>query len=166
MAWTTPGTAVSGATATAAFWNANVRDNLNAGFPDAVSGVAWSPTLEATSSNPVVDSVTGRQFQVGALMFLWARFVVRTGGSGTYFVQLPVAASGVSGADASGQPIGSAILFDTSTPANRQQAAVFLDGSGDVRFLAEGQFVTDSTPFNWGGSPNDLLGFHVVYPVA
>ena len=30
MAWTTPGTATAGEVLTAAFWNANVRDNLNA----------------------------------------------------------------------------------------------------------------------------------------
>jgi len=29
MAWTTPGTAVAGDVLTAAFWNANVRDNMN-----------------------------------------------------------------------------------------------------------------------------------------
>lgn len=37
MAWTTPGTAVAGATATAAFWNANVRDNMLETYPAAVS---------------------------------------------------------------------------------------------------------------------------------
>ena len=34
MAWTTPGTATAGEVLTAAFWNQNVRDNLNAVYTD------------------------------------------------------------------------------------------------------------------------------------
>ena len=70
MAWTTPGTATAGEVLTAAFWNQNVRDNLNAPFgfgstlptsptdgqyfnyqADAANGVIWTLRYNASSAS-------------------------------------------------------------------------------------------------------------------
>jgi hypothetical protein len=49
MAWTTPGTATAGEVLTAAFWNTNVRDNLNAS-PRGILGFHTSTTAFQTSA--------------------------------------------------------------------------------------------------------------------
>jgi hypothetical protein len=50
MAWTTPGTAVAGDVLTAAFWNSNVRDNLNS---VGLVHLATQNFSGATSASPV-----------------------------------------------------------------------------------------------------------------
>jgi len=66
MAWTTPGTAVAGSVLTSAFWNAQVRDNLNShedrfkqyarGVNDTMTGGAtWSSTTFAGSTEMFTD---------------------------------------------------------------------------------------------------------------
>ena len=45
MAWTTPGTATAGEVLTAAFWNANVRDNSNEIAPFFSGWTNFNPTL-------------------------------------------------------------------------------------------------------------------------
>jgi len=49
MAWTTPGTAVAGDVLTAAFWNSNVRDNLNS---VGLVHIATQSFSGATSASP------------------------------------------------------------------------------------------------------------------
>lgn len=168
MAWSTPGTAVTGATATAVFWNANVRDNLAALNPDdTVNAASWSPTIKGSVDDTLSFTVTGRQWRVGPLQFVWARFVFTDppSGAGTLFSDLPVAASGITAGSSSGQAIGSAYLYDDGTSTNRQSASVFLNSSTTVRFVAaDGGWATDTAPFTW--ATGDVLTFHAVYPVA
>lgn len=167
MAWSTPGTAVTGATATAAFWNQNVRDNLNAGFPNAVSVVSWSPDLEATSG-AIDQSVTARYYRVGGIMHVWARFVITEAtGTGSLFVTLPTAASGISssGSGYSGQAIGSFTLRDDGTVANSVAGTVRLSASDEVSFdSGTDGTVAVSSPFAL--DVNDVLTFWACYPVA
>lgn len=58
MAWTTPGTAVAGDVLTAAFWNLNVRDNLNAIYT-AGTNVVMGTDSTATSIASTTLTDTG-----------------------------------------------------------------------------------------------------------
>lgn len=168
MAFSSWRTWITGEVVTAAHMNQDVRDNGAALFPDENAGVSWTPDLEATATDPVTSSVSGRRWRVGPLQFVWARFVMTNQGegSGTYFVTLPVAASGITG-NISGQVIGSWRGVDASAAANSGSGAVILAtlSPSSARFgLASGQRVTESAPFTW--NVDDVLTFQAVYPTA
>lgn len=171
MAWSSPRTWVTSEVVTAAHMNQEVRDNLDAVLPDGVAGEAWSPTLEADSSNATA-TVTGRQYQVGALMFVWARFVLSAAGSGVYFVTLPTAASGItaSAANGFGQAVGQFIARQDSPPLIAV-GTVVLASSTTVRF--NGASTANDGPSSrlestvpWTWEADDILSFTAVYPVA
>lgn len=175
MAWTTPGTAVSGATYTAANYNAWVRDNLDALNPlDTVGATSWSPTMNGSSSNDTVGSMSGRYWRVGPLVYAAARWVSASGvggggPGGNFAVTLPINASGVTGSDAAantGQVVGSFRVVDSGTSANNQGGQVVLSSNLQaVRFaLAAGNLVSDSNPFTFAAG--DVLAFFAVYPAA
>lgn len=171
MAWSSPRTWTTGEVVTAAQMNQEVRDNLDAALPDGVTAASWTPTLEATTTDPT-SSVTGREYRVGPLQFVWARFVISTGGSGDYLVTLPTAASGITATteSGSGQIIGSFHMRDITVPY-MFEGSVLLATSTTVRFQAtsetgdtESGRVRHDNPRTWT-SP-DVLSFHAVYPVA
>jgi len=172
MAWSSPRTWTTGEVVTAAQMNQEVRDNLNAGLPDGVTAASWTPTLEATSTNPTASSTTGREYRVGGLQFVWARWEISTGGSGTYFVTLPVSASGITPSATSGlgQIIGSFHMRDLTVPY-MFEGSVLLRANGTAHFNAtsetgdtESGKVTHDNPRTW--AVGDVLSFHALYPVA
>jgi len=176
MAYSTPRTWVTAEIVTAAHMNAEVRDNLDAGFPDEVEAVDWTPTLEASAANPSTSAVTGRRWRVGPIQFVFARFVLSTGGSGEYFVTLPVAASGVTANTGAGlgQAIGTFQARDI-TPAWMLQGNVLLKQTDEVVFhtsSAEGEagggqstgILLHNSPREWGSG--DVFSFMAMYPVA
>lgn len=176
MAYSTPRTWVTAEVVTAAQMNQEVRDNLTAGFPDEVEAIDWTPTLEAASANPSTASVTGRRWRVGPIQFVFARFVLSTGGSGEYFVTLPVAASGITANTGAGmgQAIGTFQARDI-TPAWMLQGNVLLKASDEVVFhtsSAEGEaggglstgILYHNSPREWGSG--DVISFMAMYPVA
>lgn len=171
MAWSSPRTWSTSEVVTAAHMNQEVRDNLEAGFPDDVSAVSWSPTLEATTTNPSTSSVAGRYWRVGPVMFVWARWVLSDGGSGIYFVTLPTAASGVtaSGNGYGGQAIGSFVFRDDSTVSASVAGAVRLRASDEASFDSgsEGTVNSTSNDAGFGGAATgDVLSMWACYPVA
>lgn len=166
-AWRTWST---GEVVTAAHLNQEVRDNGEALFPDEASAASWSPTLAATGSNPSTSSVSGRQYQVGALMFVWARFVLSSGGDGTYTVSLPTAASGITAnaTHSSGQVIGVFHGRDDSGDL-AVEGNVLLRNNSSVHFMMrgvqpDGAGIDHNTPVTWASG--DIMSFHAVYPVA
>lgn len=171
MSWSTPRTWSTSEVVTAAHLNQEVRDNLGAVFPDEVAGASWAPDLEAASSNATV-TVTGRKYQVGALMFVWARFVLTDPGSGIYFVTLPTAASGItaSTSNGAGQTIGSFTARDTSPPLIVSGSVIlassttaYFNGSS-IPGLGPSSRLESTVPWTWAA--DDVLSFHAVYPVA
>lgn len=57
MAWTTPGTAVTNSGLTAAFWNLNVRDNLNAFYASGINVVMGTDSTATTiASTTLTDT--------------------------------------------------------------------------------------------------------------
>lgn len=176
MAYSTPRTWTTDEVVTAAHLNQEIHDNLEAGFPDEVAAVDWTPTLEAASSNPSTSSVTGKRWRVGPVQFVWARFVLSTGGSGEYFVTLPVAASGITENTGAGmgQAIGTFQARDI-TPAWMLQGNVLLKATDEVVFhtsSAEGTagggqetgILLHNNPREWGSG--DVISFMAMYPVA
>ncbi len=85
MAWITPGTAVAGDVLTAAFWNQNVRDNLQAAFPVDTSLTSYTPTLAQGASTNIAKTVNFAKYMVvGKTMYLWVRlFASGTGSAGS-----------------------------------------------------------------------------------
>jgi len=175
MAWSDPRTWVTGETVTAAHMNQEVRDNLNASFPDQEDGNAWSPTLEGTSSDPGTSAVAGIEYTIGAIQFVWARWVLSSAGSGDYFVTLPATASGVTATSAAGkgQVIGTFHIRD-DTPAQMIDGNVLLLTSTTAGFHTsshEGQslggdsgVISADNPRDWAAG--DVISFYGMFPVA
>ena len=172
MAWSDPRTWSTSEVVTAAHMNQEVRDNLDALAPDAVSAVSWTPTLGATGTNPGTSSVTGRRWRVGPIQFVWAKFVLSSGGDGDYIVTLPVAASGITASSSSGlgQRIGGFHMRDITIPY-MFEGSVLLRTSTTVHFQAtsetgdtESGRVTHDNPRTWAA--DDSISFYATYPVA
>lgn len=170
MAWSTPRTWSTSEVVTAAHMNQEVRDNLTAVFPDDEAGVDWNPTLKGTSGDPGVSAVDGIQYRVGPVQFLWARFVLSSGGSGTYYVQVPNAAVGVvaDAADGKGQTVGTFLIRDDS-PGWVRGGAVYLHTSTLLRFVfddtvTENGLLTSSNIKTWASG--DVLSFQAMFPIG
>lgn len=176
MAYTDPSTLTwnSGEKPTAAKMNQATNDQFLALFPHGAAGAAWSPVLEAANSNPTTSSATGRQFQVGGLLFLWARFVITNPGSGRWFVTLPKAAANLTpngSMRAPGNVIGG---WQAGTDGPFVSAGgLVLSGSNTVVFARSdiaggGVCLGDSAtaPFVGGWKSGDAVTFWAVYPVA
>jgi hypothetical protein len=166
MSFIAPTDKTTGTVITAAHWNQDVVENVNAAFPDAVSAPSWTPTLEATSVNPPITSVAGREWAMGALQFVWARWELSggagEGGSGTFFVTLPTPASGVAATQVVGEWLGG----DATASANNDSGPVVIaSGLTTVRFRVDGTTqIDESKPFSW--ATGDTLSFQAVYPIA
>jgi hypothetical protein len=173
MAYVEPVDRATGLVVTAPIWNQDVAENQRSLFPDAAAGAAWSPTLEATNTD-ATTVVTGRQYRIGAIQFLWARFVIDINGplnpqgSGIYVVEFPTTPAGITTSTVSGQVIGSAWLSDASSTGNRKDAVVVAGSSTHMRFMlvtSSSEYRVSSThPFTWAA--DDVLTFHAQYPVA
>lgn len=168
MAYTDPSTLTftTGQIVTAAEMNTATNEQFLAVLPDGVEGVAWSPVLEGSTTDFDTDSVSGIQYRKGALLYLWATWTFpgsgEQNGSGTMFVTLPVAASGIGASQAIGAGFGS----DSGTAANGRNCVVFLVSTTVARFRQAdaGSAFTASSPFTW--DTNDVLSFQAVYPIA
>lgn len=155
---------------TSAKMNQATNDQFLALLPDGVAAASWTPTLKGSSSDPGVSSTTGREYQIGPLQFCWATFVLSSGGSGTYYVALPTAASGVahSTSDGKGQAVGS-FLFRDDSPGWVRGGAVYLDTASQVFFVFddtgdENGLLTESNIRV--AASGDVLSFFAIYPVA
>jgi hypothetical protein len=169
MAFSSWRTWVTGEVVTAAHMNQEVRDNGLALFPSQNASVDWDPDLEAVTTNPSV-SVDGQRYQVGALMFLWARFtfsaIATPYGDGIYFVTLPATAVGITASTTGGR--GSVV---GSWQGRQESTSISAGGNVLLRTSDQIQFNTFATglvdndaPWIWAG--NAVLSFHAVIPVA
>lgn len=82
MAWTTPGTAVAGDVLTAAFWNLNVRDNLNAIYTagtNVVMGTDSTPTsIASTTLTDIGLSVSITPSSATSKILIWTYVPAQT----------------------------------------------------------------------------------------
>jgi hypothetical protein len=88
MAWTTPGTAVAGDVLTAAFWNTQVRDNMNAVGVWTSFTPSWTGVTIGNATN------TGGYIAAGKTVSYWVKFVLGSTSAvtATPIVTLPVTA--------------------------------------------------------------------------
>lgn len=176
MPFSPPRTWVLDEVVTDAHMNQEVRDNLNAVVPDGVAAVDWAPVLEASTTNPSTLSVSGRRWRVGPIQFVAARWVLSTGGSGSYFVTLPVSAVGVIGDPGAGmgQVVGAFHARDLD-PAWMLQGSILLASADTVVFhgssvegaagggIASG-VLQHNSPRTWASG--DVFSMNAWYPVA
>ena len=128
MAWTTPDTAVAGSTAlTAAFWNANVRDNLN--NLRALANLK-STTLTTTTTTTVTTG--GTYYDISGLtvsitptaatskIMIWAQVNVGTGSDNSIILRLvrDSTAIGIGTSPGSRVPASTGGFYGTDTMAN------------------------------------------------
>ena len=67
---------------TAAFWNTNVRDNLQAAFPVNTSLTSYTPTLaQGASTNIAKTTAYAKYMVVGKVMYLWIRLFATAAGT-------------------------------------------------------------------------------------
>lgn len=171
MAFSSPRTWVTGEVVTAAHMNQEVRDNLNAIVPDGVTGNAWSPTLEATTTNPTTSAVAGVEQTVAGEQKLWVRWVLSAAGSGTYFVTLPSTAVGLTASTTAGagQRIGGFQIRDDS-PGWASEGSLYLHSTTVARFLfpAEGGVSHGLLTHNnmRALASGDVLSLQAQYPIA
>lgn len=159
---------------TSAKMNQATNDQFLAVLPNGVAGASWTPVLKGATSDPTTSSATGRQYQVGALMFVWARFVITDPGSGRWSVELPKAAANLTGDGTVATPgniVGSWQAGDGVSAI--RGGSVILRASGTVIFVrADPQFGgsaigdTATFPFSSGVVSGSVLTFHAVYPAA
>jgi hypothetical protein len=152
MAWTTPSTVVAGQTLSAAFWNEQVRDNLNELSEPFATASTWSPVVD---QNGTVSSTTDHAsyIKIGRLVMAWCYVTVTGTGSANNVasVTLPVAAT----TDYAGfQTIGNAIVRDSNTSTSYHSAAT-LRTSGATTIAFAGDW---SNIGFYGQYPNITLG--------
>lgn len=166
MAWSSPRTWVTSEVVTAAHMNQEVRDNLNFVLPDGDTADSWLPSLRGTSADPAATGA-GRQYQVGAMMHVWQQYTITggDGGAGSWYVELPVASSGlaVSSVEGAGTAIGSWTLRDNSVPSSRS-GSVILRAADEIWFNIGPGMVGATAPFLI--TVDDVFSFHAVYPIA
>lgn len=161
---------VAGEVVTAAHMNQEVRDNGVATFPDRVTANVWTPTLEATGANPTVSATAGREYTIGAIQFVWVRYVINAPGSGFWTVALPAPAVGLtaSATEGAGQTIGSFTVRDDA-PGWARNGGVLLRSTSQVWFLfddtiSEAGTLTHNNLRPWAAG--DSFSFHAQYPIA
>ena len=159
MAWTTPGTATAGEVLTAAFWNANVRDNSLEFAPLFAAWTAYTPQIDQGVTTNIAKTVTySRYLKIGRLAIIQARLdVTGTGTSGSpVSITLPSAFTFVANTGS----LGCGKIFDSSTGTSY---AVSWFISGGV-LVATGDW---SGSQSWGVLPNLALGasdqIHITY---
>ena len=169
MAWLSPRTWTTSEIVTAAHMNQEIRDNLDAAFPHEESATSWAVALLGTTANPS-GNWDGFQYRVGALMHVWGRFSINGNGTGTFYVELPVAAVDLTPSTAvgSGHAIGSWSARDDSAVIGAG-GTVVLRSATEAGFLmahADGgqRTVDDDTPWLWANG--DVITMHAAYPVA
>lgn len=156
-------------TVTVADMTQGINANLEAGFPDEVTSVDFSPTLEATTTDPTTSHQSGQRYQTGAMMDYYGRFVLSSGFSGRLFVTLPDTVVGLSAqaTEGSGQAIGSWSAYDTST-GFVAAGTVNLRAADEIQFSLGGTTnaasLADTVPWTWASG--DVLTWWVRVPIA
>ena len=172
MAYTDPSTITftTGQVVTAAEMNTATNNQFLAVFPDDETGVAWSPTLKAETTDPTTSSVSGVEYTVGAIQFFWARWVISTAGSGDWYVDLPSTPSGITASttDAAGQIIGSFLIRDDS-PGWASTGVVYAWTSTQAKFVfpadpASNGLLTHNNMRAWASG--DVFSIEGAYPIA
>ena len=157
MTYTTPPTFSAGAILTAAQMNSYLRDNFKA-IGDARA--AYTPTLTGwTKGN---GTLTGAYIQVNKLVIGRLTYIVGSTDTiaGTPVFSLPVASL----AGASGPPLGTGGLYDTSAAA-RAYRFLFLVGASTFQFTTEADTrLSPTAPWTW--ATGDTMWAEFCYEAA
>ena len=156
MAWTTPGTATAGEVLTAAFWNANVRDNFNAQFPLGATLTDFVPTL---TSGWALGNATyaAKYYKAGNIVSFYAFITVgSTTTKGTDMrMTLPVAAASVDALWNIGvqfEDVGSAFVLGTARGAGT--TSLVMGAINAAPTYASVAQINATVPFTWATGDN------------
>jgi hypothetical protein len=163
MAWTTPGTATAGDVLTAAFWNANVRDNLNVLAP---LSAAWTEYTPSWTNLTVGNASQGSTYlQIGKTVIYSGRLDWGSTTSATAsdtIVSLPVTASATRFNTYRGS------IYMTDSGIRAWVGICYLTSATGLAFAhtESGNFggVNSLNPFTWG--TNDALTWTITYQAA
>jgi len=162
MGWTAPATWTTGQVPTAANFNQQIRDNLNA----AGNHEGWStyaPVLTGSGSNPNPSAKAAHYLRVGNLVVYAYVFTCGTTvGSGTYSVSLPVNGNFVAHAFP-----GNGYLYDASGYDGRtfvHYTAASTDLATVTMITSTGGTVAHNAPFTF--AVNDQIGGWMMYRAA
>jgi hypothetical protein len=163
MAWTTPGTATAGEVLTAAFWNTNVRDNLDVLAPLSAAWTTYTPTFtNLTIGN---GSRSAAYIQVGKTVIYAGRLDWGSTTSATAsdtFVSIPVAPTQAMAE----RSRGSVYIVDSGTRG--YVGVCYLPNTTTMGFshTESGNFgqVNGTNPITW--TTNDNLTWTITYQAA
>ena len=154
MAWTTPGTATAGEVLTAAFWNANVRDNSNELAPFFAAWTTWTPSLTGITTGN--GTVTAKYLQIGKMVQFRFKFQLGSTSAitGGPTITLPVA-------QATGSHLSCPVLYEDSGLRLHMGMSQILTGTislfaiNTASVYAETAGISSTVPFTW--TTNDSL---------
>ena len=163
MAWTTPTSQTAGNVLTAAFWNAQVKGNMDVLAPFGSAWVAYnSPTQSGWSLGN--GTINAKYLRVGSLCIYTGQitFGSTTSISGSFRIGFPFASALRNGS-------GLAMFMDGTTA---YQGFCFVDLSIDGSLLGMARsggasaaaYVGSTTPFTWG--TGDYITWTYTYEVT
>ena len=161
MAWTTPSTAVAGSTAlTAAFWNEQVRDNLDEVAPIMTAWTDYSSSVTFTNFTKGSATVATKYLVIGNMVVFRGRVTLSGSTMGTD-PQVSIPFPPASGA--TDTSFGSGIIVDAGTRAYAISCGI--NGSGRLNFITAdasgGGTIAATTPFTWAN--NDVFAWTIIY---
>lgn len=133
-------------------------------WTDFSGSVAWT----AAGTAPAIGNgtISAKYLQVGKFVQYTVSIVAGTTttfGTSTWFISLPV--TPIASAIGNTSCPGAAILYDSSTTANRQSAVASINSATQIDFYAgAGNVVTSTIPYTW--ATGDILGFSLTYEAA
>lgn len=135
MAWSNPRTWAGGEKPTAALYNQEIRDNLNAIVPNGPGAwTAYTPTL--TQSGSVSKTVTyARYMKIGRAVFVQVFLTLTGSGTAANGVTISLPFTAVNGG-ANPQECGTGFIFDTSAGAGYPGQAIIHPTTSTVAFRA------------------------------
>jgi hypothetical protein len=147
MAFTTPGTAVAGEVLTAAFWNEQVRDQLDVLAPFFSAWTSYTPTIDqGANTNIATTAKAGRYLKVGRLIIIQATATMNGSGVAGNAVTVSLPAGITINAIGFGR-CGYAHIFDQSTATRYAGIAEIF--TGRIGFVGDW-----SGAALWGSLPN------------
>lgn len=175
--YTTPKT-YTNTTLTSTELNTYQRDNFNAVLPNGVTWQSFTPTINASTTNPTYGTSPirdGYYLRIGSLVFVHFQIqfgTSMTAGSGTYRLDLPINADIATDFSDSGSFISvGTCVFRDSSGSDRYGGWVAIDPSDDTiasLYYESGSptaaAVSTTVPFTWTDS--DGMGGSFYYRCA
>jgi hypothetical protein len=171
MAWTTPSTASVGGAVTAALWNSDVRDNLNAESPDGPDWISYTSTI-GNGWTLGTGTISAKYIRRGSLIGVVIEFTV---GNGTKAAAIPTFTLPV---NAKTGTLATAPAWLTDIGVDDWMGQAYINtaalGNGALGFQTfiedsasiKARSVTSTVPFTWGTNDRMRMTSPIFYEAA